>query len=124
MTVLPSGRIHLRLLGGEHDDDMACGSPWEAIEAVERYLAPSESWTDEFALVEHSPLDPPTVWFTHCRAAALYWCAAVLAKTWPPRWIPLIERRGTRAFAGEPPFEPPLIERREEPPADAATRST
>jgi hypothetical protein len=112
LRVLPSGRIAVQLVDDEHATLTVCPSPSAAICTIEEFLRAFRCWHDELVLWSRSDMAPPQMWTTRSSAGGLYWCTVVLGKLWPPPWVPLIERRGTRAFAGVPPFEAPLLERR------------
>jgi len=85
-----------------------CSSPSEAVRAVEDLLAEFDPDRDEVVLVLRAREEVPSLWQTRSAASALYWCATMLAKAWPPRWSPLIDRRGSDL----PKVEPPLVDRR------------
>jgi hypothetical protein len=112
LRVLPSGRIALQLVDDERSTLTVCGSPSQAIDTIEEFLLRFRSWHDEFVVWARLGEAPPQMWATRSPAGGLYWCTIMLGKVWPPPWVPLIERRGTRAFAGVPPFEAPLVDRR------------
>jgi hypothetical protein len=111
LCILPSGRIRLRLLADEHSSVHLLGSPTRAMELIEAFLICFESLADELVLFVHD-IHGAQTWSTRSRWAGLYWCATVLARIWPPEWVPVVERRGSRAYASLSYSEPPLIERR------------
>jgi len=112
LRVLPSGRIAVQLVDDERVTLIVCQSPSAAIHLIQDFLYAFRTSHDELVLWSRSETVPPQMWSTRSVAGGLYWCTIVLGKLWPPPWVPLIERRGTRAFAGVPPFEAPLVERR------------
>jgi hypothetical protein len=115
LRLLPSGRIELELRDGDraHRTLCTCAAPCQAVRAVEEFLDEYRTPRDELDLVALTPgALAPLVWSTRSAAAGLYWCATVLGHTWPPAWVPLVERRGTREHRSADLFEPPLLERR------------
>jgi hypothetical protein len=112
LRILPSSRVAVRLVSEERSDLTVCSSPSEAIRVLEEFLRPFRCWYDEFVVWSRTELGPPHMWTTRSPAGGLYWCTTILGKIWPPPWVPLVERRGTCRFVGEPAFEPPLVDRR------------
>jgi hypothetical protein len=115
LRLLPSGRIELSLRDGDRaaGELLTCTAPCQAVRRIEQFLDEYRTPRDELSLFAVLPgRDNPLVWSTHSAAAGLYWCATVLAHTWPPVWVPLVERRGTREHMPAQLFEPPLLERR------------
>lgn len=113
LRLLPSGRIELTLRDGDAAQRKlcTCRSPCQAVRVIEQFLDEYRSSRDELVLYARMPGTEPLVWSTRSAAAGLYWCATVLGRTWPPAWVPLVERRGARRHWPLP-FEPPLVERR------------
>ena len=114
LRVLPSGRIKLCLMANACAATHVLTSPSRAMDAIESFLLSSgfESFEDELCLLIRDAHAAHT-WSTRSRYSGLYWCATVLARIWPPRWTPVVERRGSKLYAGVSAWaEPPLIERR------------
>ncbi len=122
LCILPSKRIQLRLLADFRSAVLVCMSPIEAMETIALFLTGFVSAEDELVLSARD-VQSSDAWSTRSRWAGLYWCASLLSKWWPPPWVPIVERRGVRRFAGVPPFEPPLIERRRSRAGSDATRT-
>ncbi len=112
LRILPSSRVALQLINDEGTAVKVCSAPTEAIRIIEEFLRPFRCWYDELVVWSRSELCPPHMWTTRSPAGGLYWCTIVFGKIWPPPWVPIVDRRGTCRFVGEPAFEPPLIERR------------
>jgi hypothetical protein len=116
LRLLPSGRIELTLRDGDvaHRKVCTCQSPCQAVRVIEEFLDEYRTSRDELDLCAVTQATSPLVWSTRSAAAGLYWCATVLGRSWPPAWVPLVERRGAREHWPQP-FEPPLVERRRGP---------
>jgi hypothetical protein len=112
LRILPSGRVAVQLIDGVHASVAVCSSPIQAIRTIERFIRPFRCWHDELVVWSRTESGPPQLWTTRSPSGGLYWCTIILSKVWPPPWVPLVERRGSRRFVGSPGFEPPLIERR------------
>ena len=111
MCVLPSGRIKLCLMANARAAVHILASPSRAMDVIESFLLGFHSLEDELSLLVRDG-HGPQAWSTRSRYAGLYWCATVLARIWPPDWVPVVERRGSRLYATLSSGEPPLIERR------------
>jgi hypothetical protein len=117
LQLLPSGRIELTLRDGDvaRRARFTCHSPCQAVQTIEQFLDEYRTSVDELDLCAVVPGSGPLVWSTRSLAAGLYWCATVLSRSWPPAWVPLVERRGARAHTQLPFWKPPLVERRRGP---------
>jgi hypothetical protein len=111
LFVLPSGRISVRVLAGLRGSTHVFVSPARTMEMLDTFLAGFTTCEDELFLFARDG-SGSQVWSTRSRWAGLYWCASLLSRVWPPPWVPVVERRGANRYAGVPPFEPPLLERR------------
>jgi hypothetical protein len=86
-----------------------CHTPEATMDVLAGLLARFRSNCDELTAAARAVGGAWSCWSTTSSGSALYWCASMLGKIWPPARVPLFERRARDA---QPCADPPLIERR------------